>query len=78
MQAYISKENINVMCLYLELKPVFKKFCESRTCDQCILAKYFSDDTDENEHLVSINEGNVLFLADEKEIIKKVPHHKGS
>jgi len=69
MFAYVCKTGINVMCLYLRLKPRFKKFCETRTCDQCLLAKYFSDDTEEpDEHVVDITEGFVLFLANEKPI----------
>jgi hypothetical protein len=76
MFAYISPDGINVMCLYLKLYPKFKSFCEKRTCDQCLLSKYFSDDTDEEyEHKIEINEGMVLFLSEEKPL-KQFPRRK--
>jgi len=78
MFAYISKNGVNVMCLYLRLYPEFKAFCEKRTCDQCLLSKYFSDDTtEENERKIQIKEGLVLFLSDEKPV-KHFSRRKGS
>lgn len=67
MKAYVCKQGVNVMCLYLQLNKTFKDFCENRTCDLCLLSKHFSDDTFE-DHIVFIKEGKILFLADEKEI----------